>query len=244
MHAEQLEAYDRLRNHFVAGVSHELRTPLTAIASASQLLRSSSESLSPEADRHLAIIERNAERLQGMIEDLLAVDRLDAGVVELEWATVQPDGVLRDVVSSYEPVAALRDVALQFESAADLVVEADERRLAELTANLVDNAVKYTDRGTSVRVAVTATDADWELSVRDHGPGVPEAQREAVFERFVRTAEADRAATPGAGLGLAIVKGLVELHGGRVRLDAAPGGGAIVTCTLPRRAPAPSRGRG
>jgi len=233
LHAEQLEAYDRLRNDFVTHVSHELRTPLTAIASASQLLRSSREPLPPEADRHLAIIERNADRLRGMIEDLLVVGRLDAGVIELEWSSVSPAAVLNDVISSYEPVASLRQVAVHLDADADLIVRADERRLAELAANLLDNAVKYTTPATDVTVRATTTTTGWQLAVSDHGPGVPPDQREAVFDRFVRTTDVDRTTAPGAGLGLTIVRGLVELHGGRVTIDEAPGGGALVTCEFP-----------
>lgn len=234
LHVEQLEAYDRLRNEFVAHVSHELRTPLTAIAGASQLLLSDREALSDEACRHLGIIERNAERLAGLVEDLLVVGRLDAGVLELDRAWVRPTGLLAEVVSSFEPTAASRSIALNLDTADDEPLWADGRRLVEIAGNLVGNAVKFTAPGTAVVVSAATDGDEWVLSVRDHGPGIPPDQREAVFDRFVRTADAERGAIPGAGLGLAIVKGLVDLHGGTVAITDADGGGTVVTCRLPR----------
>lgn len=236
LHVEQLEAYDRLRNEFVAHVSHELRTPLTAIAGASQLLASDPGALSGEARRHLAIIERNAGRLTRMIEDLLVVGRLDAGVLDLERSWVRPRGLLTEILAALEPAAAERSVVLHLQGDDD-PVWADDRRLAEIAGNLVGNAVKFTAPGTAVVVSAATEGDEWVLSVRDHGPGIPPDQREAVFERFVRTADAERAATPGAGLGLAIVKGLVDLHGGTVAITEAVGGGALVTCRLPRGGP-------
>ena len=95
------------------------------------------------------------------------------------------------------------------------------------------NAVKFTEPGTEVVVRVAPAGAGWLLSVRDHGPGIPPALRARIFERFVRSTDADRRGTPGAGLGLAIVKGIVDLHGGSVSAYDAPGGGAVFECTLP-----------
>lgn len=233
LHAQQLEAYDRLRNDFVAGVSHELRTPLTVIASASQLLQAEVDPLTPQVQRHLEIIERNAERLRAMIEDLLVVGRLDAGVVVLDCHPMEPATVLADVAGACDPAAAARDVRVRVDADPALTVCADERRVSQIAGNLLDNAIKFTEQGTEVVLSTTAQGSDWLLTVSDHGPGIPVDQRHAVFERFVRTPEADRSSTPGAGLGLAIVRGLVELHGGTVSIDDAEGGGAVVSCHLP-----------
>lgn len=233
LHAQQLEAYDRLRNDFVAGVSHELRTPLTVIASASQLLQAEVDPLTPDVRRHLEIIERNAERLRAMIEDLLVVGRLDAGVVVLDCRPMAPAAVLADVAAACDPAAAGRDVRVRVDADPSLTVCADARRVSQIAGNLLDNAIKFTEQGTEVVLSATADGSHWVLAVGDHGPGIPVDQRDAVFERFVRTPEADRSSTPGAGLGLAIVRGLAELHGGTVTIGEAEGGGAIVSCRLP-----------
>ncbi len=232
LHAEQLAAYDRLRNDFVAGVSHELRTPLTAIASAAELLLSDDE-VGPTLRDRLAIIQRNADRLRSMIEDLLLVGRLDAGVLTLEPQVVRLAPVVEEVATAFEPLAVARHVTVRCEVGDDVTVWADARRLTEILGNLVENAVKFTDAGTQVVVSAAPAGGEVTIEVRDEGPGIPAAQRDTVFERFVRAPEADRSATPGAGLGLAIVKGLVELHGGRVVVGDSPAGGAVVGFTLP-----------
>jgi signal transduction histidine kinase len=233
LQAERLQAYDRLRNEFVARVSHELRTPLTSIASASELLLSDDSAPEESVRQRLEIVRRNAERLRGMIEDLLLVGRLDAGMLTLERRRVGLPALVRDAVTQLSPGAEARDVALVVEAPADGLIEADPRRLREVVENLLGNAVKFTDPGTEVVVRVAPAGGGWVLSVRDHGPGIPPALRSHIFERFVRSTDADRRGTPGAGLGLAIVKGIVSLHGGSVSAYDAPGGGAVFECFLP-----------
>lgn len=230
--AVRLEAYDRLRNDFVAGVSHELRTPLTAIASASELLLSDPDV--PEGARgHLAIIGRNADRLRSMVEDLLLVGRLDAGMLTLEATEIRVAPLLAEAADAFTATAERRSVAIRVDAPGDLVVWADRRRLTEIAENLIGNAVKFTAPDTEVLVSAGRADIGWFLEVADQGPGIPADQRKSVFERFVRTPEAERAGTPGAGLGLAIVKGLVGLHGGGVSVHDAPGGGTVVRCEMP-----------
>lgn len=231
--ADRLEAYDRLRNDFVAGVSHELRTPLTAIASASELLMTDPE-VPDAARRHLAIIERNADRLRTMVEDLLLVGRLDAGMLTLEPTELRVATLLAEAADEFSSAAERRSVTLRVEAPDDLVVTADGRRLTEIVENLIGNAVKFTAAASEVVIRAATSSDGWVLEVADHGPGIPAVQRELVFERFVRAPDAERAGTPGAGLGLAIVKGLVGLHGGTASVHDAPGGGTLVRCEMPR----------
>jgi PAS domain S-box-containing protein len=237
LHAEQLAAYDQLRNDFVARVSHELRTPLTAIASAAELLLSDEDVLGPTVRDRLAIIQRNSDRLREMVEDLLLVGRLDAGMLSLETRAVDLRTVTEEVVARLEPMAEARDVAIRCTFDEPLTVRADPRRLTEIIGNLLDNAVKFTVTGSEVVVTAERSGRGVELSVHDSGPGIPLEARATVFDRFARTPQADRSATPGAGLGLSIVKGLVELHGGMVTIGDAPDGGAVVTVTLPAESP-------
>lgn len=230
---DRLEAYDRLRNDFVAGVSHELRTPLTAIASASELLMTDPE-VPDAARKHLAIIERNADRLRSMVEDLLLVGRLDAGMLTLEATDVRVAALLAEAAEQFAPAAERRSVTIRVDAPDALVVVADRRRLTEIIENLIGNAVKFTVPASEVVVRAAGTPDGWVLEVADHGPGIPGDQREQVFERFVRATAAERSGTPGAGLGLAIVKGLVALHGGSVSAHDGPGGGCLMRCEIPR----------
>ena len=233
LQAERLQSYDRLRNEFVAHVSHELRTPLTSIASASELLLSDDSASTELVRQRLEIVRRNAERLRRMIEDLLLVGPLDAGMLTLEQRPVALPALVRDTVAQLLPHAQARDVALVVEAPADGLIQADPRRLQEVVENLLGNAIKFTKPGTEVVVRVAPAGAGWQLSVRDHGPGIPPALRARIFERFVRSTDADRRGIPGAGLGLAIVQGIVNLHGGSVSAHDAPGGGAVFECFLP-----------
>jgi PAS domain S-box-containing protein len=241
LQAEQLQSFDRLRNDFVARVSHELRTPLTAIASASELLLSDPAASAAELRQHLGIIQRNAERLRMMIEDVLLVGRLDAGVLTLERRPLSFPDLVRDAVARLEPVAAAAAVTVTVDAPEHGSIVADDRRLQDVVENLLANAIKYAGNGTEVLVRLVSDQVHrrWTLSVRDHGPGLPPELGDAVFDRFVRGADAERANTPGSGLGLAIVKGIVELHGGAVDARDVDGGGAEFSCTLPVGAASP-----
>jgi len=234
---EQLQAYDKLRNDFVSSVSHALRTPLASISSAAQLLLSREAPASNPATRsYLEIIERNAGRLRQMVENLLLARRLDAGMLALDLAEVRVDSLIEEVTALQRPVALQRQVRIVVRSAA-FTATADRERLADIVENLVGNAVKYTRPGTDVTVTASVAPGGWMFSVADHGPGIPEEERRAVFGLFVRAADAERDGTRGSGLGLAIAKGLVELHGGAIEVGDAPGGGAVFSCRFPAGRP-------
>ena len=231
--AQQLADYDQLRNDFVARVSHDLRTPLTAIASATELLLTDPVASPDRLREHLAIIGRNADRLQSLIEDLLLVSRLDAHALTLDCRMLRLASLVDDLVASLAPAAVTRGVTVVSGIDADLQVWSDPRRLTDILLNLLDNAIKFTAPDSQVELGAVDNRGEVTIIVRDHGPGVPEDLRAAVFERFVRSPEADRSPVPGAGLGLAIVQGLVDLHGGSVAIEDAEGGGAEVRVTLP-----------
>jgi len=233
---EQLQAYDKLRNDFVSSVSHALRTPLASISSAAQLLLSQEAPASTATRSYLEIIDRNADRLHQMVENLLLARRLDAGMLALDLAQVRVHGVIEEVAALLRPVALQQRVRLVVRSAA-FTATADRERLADIVENLVGNAVKYTRPGTDVTVTASAAPGGWKVSVADHGPGIPPEQRRAVFGLFVRAADAERDGTRGSGLGLAITKGLVELHGGSIEVGDAPGGGAVFSCWFPAERP-------
>ena len=234
--AEQLQAYDTLRNDFVSSVSHALRTPLASISSAAQLLLSREAPARAATRSYLEIIDRNAERLRQMVENLLLARRLDAGMLALDLAEVRVDSLIKEVTALLRPVALQRQVRIVVRSAA-FTATADRERLADIVENLVGNAVKYTRPGTDVTVTASAAPGGWMISVADHGPGIPPEQRRAVFGLFVRAADAERDGTRGSGLGLAITKGLVELHGGAIEVGDAPGGGAVFSCWFPAERP-------
>jgi PAS domain S-box-containing protein len=228
---------DKLKSQFFANVSHELRTPLTLIMA--PLERRQRNADLSEAERHEnEVMLRNARQLYRHVTDLLDAAKLESGRMTLNWAQVDLAGLTRSMASHFESVAAEHHVTYEVVVPDSLHAEADSEKLQRVLINLLSNAFKFTPDGGAIRVRLTDRDGSAVLEVEDNGPGVPSDMRIAVFERF-RQVEGDaRRRYGGTGLGLAIVKDLVELHGGTVMLDEAPGGGALFSVRLPLIAPA------
>lgn len=226
----QLEA---VRQDFVANVSHELRTPLSLIKSAAETLIDGGKSNPTVTDRFLDIIDKNANRLTLLIDDLLLLAKLDSGRLELHLQPVALQRAVQDALDDAALFARARDIALVNEVPAALSANADPDRLRQVLANLIDNAIKY--GRASGRVTLSARPVDThhvEVAVRDDGPGIPPEAKERVFERFYRVDKARAREQGGTGLGLAIVKNVIEAHGGDVRVESAPGQGTTFFFTL------------
>jgi two-component system phosphate regulon sensor histidine kinase PhoR len=234
--ADLLRRADDARNEFLSSLSHELRTPLTSIASAAELMLTDAEDLAPQMASYLAMIERNAERLHRIVEDLLLVGRLGEGMLEIEPIELPLQPVVVEAVTALEPMAEQKGIELHVDVPAGAVARVDSFRLSQVVSNLVANAIGHSPEGAAVEVQVEVGTNTWRLVVDDEGPGIPPGDRTAVFERFRRLDQGG--ASRGAGLGLAIVRGMVELHGGGVHIDDAPNGGARVVCTFPVAGPA------
>jgi len=231
---------DQQRAQFLAVVSHEMRTPLTSIISFSELLRGESGGLSPDGLRFLTIIERNADRLLRLINDLLMLNRLEAGGLPLDITEVSVPDLAADAVKSAAPVAAKSRVSVHLDAGEGPSVPADPRRLAQVLDNLIGNAVKFSHVGGLVRVKVRYQRGTWRVDVSDTGIGIPADEAAVLFGPFVRGSNARIAGLPGTGLGLAIVKSLVEMHGGQVRVDSVLDEGTTFSVFLPVHAPAVS----
>ena len=229
---------DDRRAEFLAVVSHELRTPLTSIVSFSELLRGESDGLSADGGRFLDIIERNADRLLTLIDDLLMLNRLEGGALPLELSAVSIPGLAAEAVGTAVAVAAKSGVTVHLDTGEGPRSRADPRRLLQVLDNLIGNAVKFSSAGGLVRVSAMYTRHNWRIDVSDTGIGIPADEAARLFSAFVRGSNARIAGLPGTGLGLAIVKALVEMHGGRVSVDSALGKGTTFSVVLPLRAAA------
>jgi two-component system phosphate regulon sensor histidine kinase PhoR len=225
---------DQARRDFVANVSHELRTPLTAV-------RGYVEALTDEADRDqqrrfLEIIMRHTLRMERLVRDLLRLARLDAGQEALERTSCSVSATTAAVVHEMQVQLSARrqDVALDLADDATHV-PADPAKLHDVLRNLVENASHYGPEGSTIDVRSRRDGDAVVLIVADRGPGIPEAERLRIFERFYRV-DRSRARDPGGtGLGLSIVRHLVELHGGQVAARPRDGGGAELVVRLPAR---------
>jgi two-component system phosphate regulon sensor histidine kinase PhoR len=223
----RLKQLESARQEFVANVSHELRTPLSLIKGYAETLLDGAREDPEVATRFLQTIDRNAERLRLLIEDLLTISEFEAGRVKLNLQAVALPPVVAKVLEDFKGRAAARGVTL-LNHAPDLAVRADINRLEQVLGNLVDNAIKYGRANGTVTVGGQAAErGQAEVFVQDDGPGIPPEALERVFERFYRVDKARSREQGGTGLGLAIVKHLVQSHGGRVWATSEPGRGAV-----------------
>jgi two-component system phosphate regulon sensor histidine kinase PhoR len=235
----RLRRLERVRQEFVANVSHELRTPVTSIKGFVETLRDGhmlAGSTEPEkAERFLGIVARQAERLNAVIEDLLLLASVEkdaeSGGPAMEDAALA--GVLREVVEDVALLATKRGVDVEVECASDLVVRMNPLLTEQAVVNLVDNALKYSDTGNSVKIVARRAEDSVEIAVRDQGIGIEPDKLPRLFERFYRVDKARSRKLGGTGLGLAIVKHIAEAHGGHVTVQSAPGTGSTFTIHLP-----------
>lgn len=227
----QLEA---VRQEFVANVSHELRTPLSLIKSAAETLIDGGKHDPAVATRFLEIIDKHANRLTLLIDDLLLLARLDAGRIELNLQPVAVRDVAQEALDDAALIARARNVTLTNRVGPDLRVMADANRLRQVLGNLIDNAIKYGRADGAVTLeGRPLDDKRVELCVRDDGPGIPLEARARIFERFYRVDKARTRELGGTGLGLAIVKNVIQAHGGDVRVESVLGEGTEFFITLP-----------
>jgi two-component system, OmpR family, sensor histidine kinase MtrB len=231
----ELEHVSNLQARFVSDVSHELRTPLATVRMAADYIHAARTGLPPDAQRAAVLLERELERFENLLEDLLEISRFDAGVINLDPVEVDLGSLLDEVVDALDPIAHGRkvDVGLEIDRAqGPPLVAADPRRLDRVFSNLVKNAIEHTAEG-SVRIWVGRRGADVVATVADDGEGIPAEDLPHIFERFYR-ADVHRARTlGGTGLGLAIALENVNLHRGSISVRSEVGEGSTFTVTLP-----------
>jgi two-component system OmpR family sensor kinase len=235
--AKQRASEDRLRT-FIADASHELRTPLASIRGYAELFRIGAVRDPEETENAMRRIESEAARMGVLVEDLLTLARLDE-VRDAIREDVDLARLAGDAVDDARATAPDREIDLRSDGRA--VVAGDPHQLRQVLGNLLRNALVHTPAGTPIDVTVAHDGPATVLAVRDHGPGLPTAENDALFERFWRAEQGRERGKAGAGLGLAIVAGIVAAHGGEVHAENAAGGGARFTVRLPTDA-APAGG--
>ena len=232
----RLKQLESARQEFVANVSHELRTPLSLIKGYVETLLDGARDNPEVATKFLQTIDRNAERLRLLIEDLLTISELESGRVKLGLQAVSLSPVIAKVLEDFKARATAKSIQL-INQAPDLAVSADADRLEQVLGNLVDNGIKYGRAKGTVTVGGNAKDGGQvEVFVQDDGPGIPPEALERIFERFYRVDKARSREQGGTGLGLAIVKHIVQNHGGRVWATSEVGRGTTFYFTLAQAA--------
>jgi len=236
----QLETANRHKSEFLANMSHELRTPLNAVIGFSEVLqeRMFGELNEKQAD-YVNDIHSSGRHLLSLINDILDLSKIEAGRMELEPSEFHLPAMLETALTLVRERAQRHGIALSLDAAPGVgIVQGDERKLKQVTLNLLSNAVKFTPEGGSVRLGARMNGSAVEVWVTDTGVGIAPQEQALVFDEFRQVGTDSARKAEGTGLGLALAKKFIELHGGTIRLESAPGRGSTFTFTLP--APAPS----
>jgi len=236
----RLKQLERTREEFVANVSHELRTPLSLIKGYVETLLDGARQNPDVAERFLKIIERNAQRLDLLIQDLLTISALESGRMKLNPQPVDLHSLAEKVLNDLHGKAEGRGTTL-INQLPPLIAQVDANRVDQVFANLVDNAIKYGRPQGRVTVGGRPTETGMiEIFVADDGPGIPIEALDRVFERFYRVDKARSRDQGGTGLGLSIVKHIIQSHGGEVWVESELGKGATFYFTLPAAKKSPA----
>ena len=231
---EQMRQLEQFRRDFVADVTHEIRTPLTGIMGAVEMLKDHPERLSAqEREALMDVVVSQSGRLNRLALDILSLSRLDArrDSGKLDFAPDDLKVAVENVHAAFVPAAKLKQIELKLPHADSVTVPCDISLIEQAIANLVENAIRYSDSPT-VELSLASLPAKAIIAVTDHGHGIAKEHQKRIFERFYRVDKSR--AQSGTGLGLAIVKHIAHLHGGEAAIADTPGGGATFTLTLPR----------
>jgi len=236
---ERLAELERLRTDLLSTIAHELRTPLTAIRTCVGVLRGAETAPSAlEVDTLLGNIERNADRMQRVVGDILEIARFRTGEVVLQLRRFDASAMARGAVASVAPLAAQREQVIKLDvPSAPARVFGDHRRLEQALINLISNAVKYGPVGGTIAVRVRAAGRSVAWTVTDQGPGIPANEQPHLFERFFVGQNDRKGSGGGVGLGLPTALAIAQAHGGTIDVTSAPGYGSVFSIVVPVEGP-------
>ncbi len=230
-----IRGLERIRKDFVANVSHEIRTPLTSIRGYAEALSDGALADPELAKSFLGIISTSADRLSRLVNDLLELSRLESGTVDLRLAPIELGSLSDRLREEFSDRLSQKEMRLETDFSRPFTFVSDESLLHLVLVNLLDNAIKYSSPGSSLRLGATMGESGVQIEVEDRGMGIPEEELPRIFERFYRVDRSRSPAVPGTGLGLSIVRHVMTLLSGRVAVKSALGKGTTVSLHLPSR---------
>ena len=221
---------EKVKSEFISSVSHELRTPLTAINGWGETLLDGEETPA-ELRRGISIILKESRRLTGMVEELLDFSRMEDGRFTLRLSQVDVQAEFEDTIYTYQALLRQEGIQLSYEPEDDVLpqIPGDAERLKQVFSNVLDNAAKHGGAGKRIDAAICQVENNVVITVRDYGPGIPEQELPFVKQKFYKGSSKAR----GSGIGLAVCDEIIHLHNGTFEIANAPGGGALVTISLP-----------
>jgi len=229
----EAERANKIKSKFLAMISHELRTPLTSIIGFTTTLLAEDVTWEPDEQRDfIHTIQHEADRLQELIEQLLDLSRLEAGMLPISPKPYSLHEIIEDALPQFQILTNGQTITMHLP--ANLPpVNVDAKRIAQVLVNLVRNASAYASEGTEISISASVRGGFVQINVNDQGPGIPPAEHKRIFEAFRRGENAENGSAQGAGLGLAICKGLVEAHGGRIWIKKKTTPGTTISFTIP-----------
>jgi signal transduction histidine kinase len=232
----ELNKYNRLKSEFLANISHELRTPLSSVIGFSKLLMDDNNTDADTRNKFLTIIYQSGENLMNLISDLMDISKIEAGEMELEINPANINLIISNTIFSLQPMITEYNHTLEEELDQSLKeIEADQRRVQQILANLLVNAIKYTPHGGQITVvSVDSGDEVW-VTVKDTGIGIAAENKEIIFDRFRQIDGSLTRKTGGIGIGLDLTRSLVKMHGGRIWVNSELGKGSAFTVALPKK---------
>ena len=230
----QLRKLDSMRRDFISNVSHELRTPVSVIRANSETLLNGALDNKEDAKMFSTAILHNAQRLSEMVSDLIDLSRIEYGELKLNFEKINLNQSILKVLDSLSGLAAKKNISFSFNENLDVFVRADSKALERILINLIDNAIKYSPSNSSVEILFKNSEKNIEVNIIDKGQGIDIADKDLIFGRFFRTAQARASDATGSGLGLAIVKNLVHSLSGDVGLKNSSINGSNFWFTLPK----------
>jgi len=234
----ELDQANRLKSEFLASMSHELRTPLHTIIGFADLLTEELKGpLNADQKRFAMHIQRDSRHLLELINDILDLSRIEAGRLDLHPEVINAGDAILETIGSLGPLANNKNIRIVEDIDRSVQITADPVRFKEIISNLVNNAIKFTPEGGRITVECHQGSDQAIFAVADTGIGIPAAEHEAIFDKFYQLGSTTRGVREGTGLGLAITKSLVEMHGGTISVQSAPGEGSRFEFLLPYAAP-------
>ncbi|WP_406657086.1 PAS domain S-box protein [Methanolobus sp. ZRKC2] len=227
------EESNRAKSEFLASMSHELRTPLNAIIGFSDLLLLNDQTPSDKQNRYIKNISTSGKHLLEIINDILDLSKVEAGMTQLTIEEFHVLDVLDEILKSFIPLVTKKNLKIDISKNEDIIISADRLKFKQILYNLVGNAFKFTHEGGNVFISVRKSGQMLQMVIKDDGIGIPLEDQDFLFEPFKQVDSALNRSYEGTGLGLAIVKRYVEMHGGTIRVESEPGRGSSFICELP-----------
>ncbi len=232
---DRLKSMDRMKSDFFSMMSHELRTPLTSInVGTDMLLHGSGGEITKEQKDILDIIARESQRLIGMVNSILDLAKMEAGMMVFHFNPTDMMPLIHQAIAEIKPLAMGKEIRLQMENPQSLpMIKMDRERMLQVLRNFIGNAIKFTARGGQITVSAVPKEGILEVCVKDTGPGIPKENLTIIFEKFQHAPLQRSNSMRGSGLGLAIAKHIITAHGGKVWAESGPGQGSSFFFVLP-----------